>query len=197
MSEDIIQKNFKNYKICLIKLVGEEVAESFLNLLGGEDRVAKATYSNLLDSGSAYDGSLIKNVMKLSKYADKINNVLPDEVKADSDSIHKVVFLSQMSKVLLFEDNDNNWEVNNRGILYKYNNNLEGALRVGERSILIAMNAGIKFTEIEYEAMRILDKDNGDDNYTKYFSSPLSTVIRQASELITLENKYYQKISNE
>lgn len=197
MSEDIIQKNFKNYKICLIKLVGEEVAENFLNLLGGEDRVAKATYSNLLDSGSAYDGSLIKNVMKLSKYADKINNILPDEVKADSDSIHKVVFLSQMSKVLLFEDNDNNWEVNNRGILYKYNNNLEGALRVGERSILIAMNAGIKFTEIEYEAMRILDKDNGDDNYTKYFSSPLSTVIRQASELITLENKYYQKISNE
>lgn len=193
LSEETIQKNFKSYKICLIKLVGEEIADRFIDLLGGEDRVARATYSNLLDSGSAYDGSLIKNILVMSKWADKINEILPEKAKADTDSIHKVCFLSQMSKVLLYEENDNNWERANRGMLYKFNNNLQGALRVGERSTFIAINAGIKFNEIEYEAMRIMDKDNGDDNYTKYFSSPLSTVIRQANELITLANRIQKK----
>ena len=97
----------------------------------------------------------------------------------------------------IYEENDNNWEIINRGMPYNFNNELEGALRIGERSTLIAMNAGVKFTEVEFEAMRIIDKDNSEDNYTKYFSSPLSTVIRQASELITLTNRIYQATVNE
>ena len=188
MSENVIEKNYNTYEKGLIKLFGEETAYAIIDALGGKERVAKASYANMADSGSAFEGSFIKNVIKLTRLANDINALLPDEVKAPVDSINKVCMLSQIAKVLLFEENDNTWEITNRGIVYKYAK-LDGALRVGERSCLIASNAGIKFTETEYEAMRILDKSVDDDTYSKYFSSSLSTVIRQAAELITLINR--------
>jgi len=188
MSENIIQKNFEIYKNGLIKIFGDNIAISIIEALGGEEKIAKASYSNLENSGSAFEGSFIKNVIRLTKYANAINDILPEDNKVDKASINKVCLLSQIAKVLLFEENDNNWEIVNRGINYKYAA-LDGALRVGERSTLIAMNAGVKFNEFEFEAMRILDKTGDDDNYTKYFSSSLSTVIRQAAEIITLINK--------
>lgn len=85
----------------------------------------------------------------------------------------------------MFLPNDNEWEVTKRGMNYKFNDALDGALRSGERSILIATNAGIKFSEIEFEAMRINDK-SVDDDYSRYYSSPLSVCVRQASEIINL-----------
>ena len=52
------------------------------------------------------------------------------------------------------------------------------------------MNAGIKFTDAEFEAMCIMDKvNNASDNYSKYFSSTLSVVVKQANELVGL---YYK-----
>lgn len=78
-------------------------------------------------------------------------------------------------------------------MVYKFNNDLKGALRVGERSLLIAMNEGVKFTEDEFEAMRIMDKDGADDNYSKYFSSPLSMVIRHANEMLDYINRSRKK----
>lgn len=197
MSENLIEENFNKYKNGLIKLFGEEVAENIIEALGGKEKVARATYSHLKDSGSAYDGSLLKNIIRMANYAIKLNEIVPDYAKADTNSINKVCMLCQIAKVLLYEENDNNWEIINRGMPYKFNNELEGALRIGERSTLIAMNAGVKFNEIEFEAMRIIDKDSTEDNYTKYFSSTLSTVIRQASELITLTNRIYQAKVNE
>ena len=114
--------------------------------------------------------------------------LLPKEKQADIKSIVKVGLLHHISKVMLYQENDNTWEVNNRGMIYKFNQDLEGALRTGERSTMIASNSGVKFSEIEYEAMRIMDKTN-DDNYSKYYSSTLSTVIKQANEIVTLITK--------
>lgn len=188
MSENAIEKNYKTYEKGLIKLFGEEIASAIINALGGKERVAKASYMNLAESGSAFEGSFIKNVIKMTRLANEINSLLPENSRASVESINKVCMLSQIAKVLLYEENDNNWEIINRGMVYKYNK-LDGALRVGERSCLIASNAGIKFTEIEYEAMRILDKSPEDDSFTKYFSSSLSTVVRQAAELVTMINR--------
>ena len=188
MKKDIIVKNYETYRSALERLIGEDVTERLIESLGGDETVMNATYSNLLDSGSAYDGSFIKNVIKLANIAIQINEILPEQMRADQGSIGKVCLLSQIAKVAMFSENDNNWEVVNRGMLYKYNS-LDGALRTGERSILIAMGAGVKFSPIEYEAMGILDRNPEDDNYKRYFSSPLSTVVRQAAELIGLINK--------
>ena len=188
MSENIIEKNYQTYEKGLIKLFGEEACVNLVEALGGATKIAKASYANLADSGSAYEGSFVKNIIKLTRLANELNALLPEEVKAPAESINKVCMLSQIAKVLLFEENDNTWEITNRGIVYKYAK-LDGALRVGERSCLIASNAGIKFTETEYEAMRILDKSTDDDAYSKYYSSSLSMVVRQAAEILTMINR--------
>lgn len=189
MQKDILVRNYEKFKKALINLTNDdEVVENIINAVGGDEAVMNASYSNLLDSGSAFEGSFVKNVIKMANLASKINALLPEEMQAPNESIYKVCLLSQIAKVVMLSKNENNWEVVNRGMLYKYND-LEGALRTGERSILICMNAGMKFSAVEYEAMGILDRNPEDDNYKKYFSSPLSTVVRQAAELTGLINR--------
>ena len=183
LSEDIILKNYDDFKKRLETYVGVEETNNLINSLGGDDVVMDASYANLTDSGLAYKGSLIESMLNITKYAVKINQLLPENKQANLNSIVKVGLLHHIAKVLLYEANDNNWEITNRGMVYKYNSELEGALRVGERSTLLSSNAGIKFSELEYEAMRIMDKTN-DDNYAKYYSSSLSIVIKQANEIV-------------
>lgn len=148
-----------------------------------------ATYANMDNTGLAYDGSFTETVIALTVYAIKINGLLPEEKQVSKESIAKVALLSQIGKVLLFKPQTNDWRRKNLGENYTYAE-LDGAIRVGERSILIAMNSGVKFTEFEFEAMRIMDKQNENaDNYSKYFSGALSMVIKQANEMIDIINR--------
>lgn len=193
MATDIALKNYDNYYKGLEKTIGSELADGIIDALGGPEKVAEAPFFNLDESGVAYEGAFSRSVIRLIKIAYNINDTLPDHLKVDERSINKVCLLSHIAKVQLYLPNDNNWEVTNRGMVYKYNNDLKGALRVGERSLLIAMNEGVKFTEDEFEAMRIMDKDGADDNYSKYFSSPLSMVIRHANEMLDYINRSRKK----
>lgn len=193
MATDIALKNYDNYYKGLEKTVGSELADGIIDALGGPEKVAEAPFFNLDESGVAYEGAFSRSVIRLIKIAYNINDTLPDHLKVDERSINKVCLLSHIAKVQLYLPNDNNWEVTNRGMVYKFNNDLKGALRVGERSLLIAMNEGVKFTEDEFEAMRIMDKDGADDNYSKYFSSPLSMVIRHANEMLDYINRSRKK----
>ena len=186
LSQEILVSNFSKYKKRLVAYVGEQEAASIIEELGGEEAVMTATYANTENTGLAYNGSFTETVIALTVYAIEINNLLPQEKQASKESIAKVALLSQIGKVLLYKPQDNDWRKKNLGENYKYAD-LDGAIRVGERSILIAMNSGVKFTELEFEAMRIMDKQNENtDNYSKYFSGSLSTVIKQANEIIEL-----------
>ena len=176
---------FEMYVAKLQKYIGTECTD---NLLSKLPNLEKATFACNVDSGLAFDGSLVKTAMQLTTIACKINSLLPQEKQAPVESIVKVGLLSHISKALMFEENDNSWEKTNRGLLYKFTE-LTGALRCGERSILLCNNIGIKFTEEEFEAMRINDKDATDDTFLKLHSSALSTVIRQANEIINLINR--------
>lgn len=193
MATDIALKNYDNYYKGLEKTIGSELADGIIDALGGPEKVAEAPFFNLDESGVAYEGAFSRSVIRLIKIAYNINDTLPEHLRVDERSINKVCLLSHIAKVQLYLPNDNNWEVTNRGMVYKYNNDLKGALRVGERSLLIAMNEGVKFTEDEFEAMRIMDKDGADDNYSKYFSSPLSMVIRHANEMLDYINRSRKK----
>ena len=189
LSKEILVSNFSKYKKKLITYVGEQEAESIIEELGGDDAVMNATYANMDNTGLAYDGSFTETVIALTVYAIKINGLLPEEKQVSKESIAKVALLSQIGKVLLFKPQTNDWRRKNLGENYTYAE-LDGAIRVGERSILIAMNSGVKFTEFEFEAMRIMDKQNENaDNYSKYFSGALSMVIKQANEMIDIINK--------
>ena len=189
LSKEILVSNFSKYKKRLITYVGEQEAESIIEELGGDDAVMNATYANMDNTGLAYDGSFTETVIALTVYAIKINDLLPEEKQVNKESIAKVALLSQIGKVLLFKPQTNDWRRKNLGENYSYAE-LDGAIRVGERSILIAMNSGVKFTEFEFEAMRIMDKQNENaDNYSKYFSGTLSMIIKQANEMIDIINR--------
>ena len=189
LSKEILVSNFSKYKKRLITYVGEQEAESIIEELGGDDAVMNATYANMENTGLAYDGSFTETVIALTVYAIKINDLLPEEKQVSKESIAKVALLSQIGKVLLFKPQTNDWRRKKLGEKYTYTE-LDGAIRVGERSILIAMNSGVKFTEFEFEAMRIMDKQNENaDNYSKYFSGTLSMVIKQANEMIDIINR--------
>ena len=189
LSKEILVSNFSKYKKRLITYVGEQEAESIIEELGGDDAVMNATYANTDNTGLAYEGSFTETVIALTVYAIKINDLLPEEKQVSKESIAKVALLSQIGKVLLFKPQTNDWRRKNLGENYTYAE-LDGAIRVGERSILIAMNSGVKFTEFEFEAMRIMDKQNENaDNYSKYFSGTLSMVIKQANEMIDMINR--------
>lgn len=180
-----VEEKFENYKNRLINVFSEEIVENLFKSLGGEEKIMNAVFGNTVETGVAYDGSLVACSLAIENYAKQINEMLPSSKRAAEDSIVKVALLSHIAKAVMFTENDNSWEKTNRGILYKFED-LDGALRCGERSILLAMNAGVRFTEEEFEAMRIMDKSGDNDNYTKYYSSSLSLVIRQANEIITL-----------
>lgn len=192
MQKDILVRNYEKYKKALDNLIGAEIADEIIEAVGGAEAVMNASYSNLIDSGSAFDGSFVKTAIKIANTASGINKLLPEKFQADDSSIYKVCLLNQIAKVVMLSKNDNNWEVVNRGMVYKYNT-LEGALRTSERSILICANAGLKFSPTEYEAMGILDRNTDDDSYKKYFGSTLSTVVRQAAELVGVVNRLSAK----
>lgn len=150
-----------------------------------------APFTNVNDNGMAFEGSLLHIVLRtLTPYAIKINDVLPDNLKVDTNSLIKVCLLSHLSKCKMFIPNDNTWEVTNRSMPYKFAP-CDVSLRTGIKSIMLAQKMGIEFTDVEVDAMTILDRDA--DLQAKYFSSPLATIVRQAYELTLLQFKNQNK----
>lgn len=160
------------------------------DFLGDDFYIAPATTN--MDMYGCYPGGLLQHLKTVSKYAVHINNLLPDNIKQDIGTIIRIVFISQIGKVFLFKPNPNDWERTNRGKMYTYTTDLNVSLRIGERSIYYAFNYGVKLTDEEYQAIINLDKDDT-DKMAKYFSSPLSQIIKQGFELAILEEKYGKK----
>lgn len=190
MSQDLKVSDYAKYKKALDVYLGSEFADKIIEALGGEETVMNASFATTKDTGLAYEGSFTHAALCITKIATEQNERMPENIKVKKESIVKVGLLSHIAKCVMLTKNTNDWEVKQRGMIYTFKDSPEfGALRTGERSILIAMTNGIKFTEQEYEAMRIMDKTDGDDNYSKYFSGPLSMVVRHANEILTLSSK--------
>jgi hypothetical protein len=175
----------KNYELYLKKLnqIGintEKLAEEI-----GE-KLADATFSTNLDNGLAYEGALINTVLyKLTPYAIKLNDLYPTDIQVDKNSLIKVCLLHQIAKAIRLMPNDNDWEVKNRGLIYKYTPN-QPSIRTGLHSLVIAQNCGIQFTPEEAEAMTVNDRDLTDDQ-ARWHSSLMASIIRQANEMVYLE----------
>lgn len=182
-----MEENFKKVKKYLIKLVGEEKVTRLFESIG-EDELMKATYGMDKHCGMAYEGSLCASILELCDIASKVNETLGDK-KVDVKSIYKVGLLSHISKALMFKKNTNEWEINNRGKLYVFNNELVAAMMTGERSLYLCNNAGIEFSEEEFEAMTVIDKANRSDNSILFGLTPLSQIIKVSYELLNVKNK--------
>lgn len=133
------------------------------------------------DTGIAYKGALIVHINLFTSIAQRLAKMVGGTFSIEESSLLKVCTLMHLSKILMYVENDNSWEIEKRGLNFKFAE-LPGRLKFGERSILWATNKGIKLSAEEFEAIRCLDKE-GEDKSGKYFDSILSTIVRQANEL--------------
>lgn len=138
------------------------------------------------DTGISYPGGLITHINITLALADKIYETISSApfnvLNIDKNSLDKVLLLMHLSKIEMYKVNDNAWEVERRGLNYKFNDELKGRLKFGERSILVCMDAQISLTEEEFEAIRSIDRKSegtGSDMY----ESNLSLIVRQVNEL--------------
>lgn len=150
------------------------------------DVLADASFSTTTDCGLAYDGSLIEIALtKLTVYAIKVNNLYPEDLRVDVNSIVKVCLLQHIAKAIRTEKSTNEWRIKNLGEAYTYVKK-SPAIGTGLHSLAMATECGIQFNPIEVEAMVCNDRSN-DDIQAKYHSNMLTNIIKQANEMVYIE----------
>lgn len=182
LSEKKFETAWKNFWKRLTD-VGYEI-----NFKEDELREALKSASGALseDTGIAYPGGLITHINITLALADKLYETISQApfnvLNVNKQSLDKVLLLMHLSKIEMYKPNDNTWEIEKRGLNYKFNDELKGRLKFGERSILVCMDARIELTEEEFEAIRSIDRKSegtGSDMY----ESTLSLIVRQVNEL--------------
>lgn len=133
------------------------------------------------DTGIAFPGALICHINLFTAIAQRISKMVAGTFAIDEKSLLKVCLLQHLSKIYMYEPNDNDWRVKNLGENFKFAE-LEGNLKFGERSIYCASLHGVTFTPNEWEAMESMDKAK-ESNGMKYAECIISTIVRQANEL--------------
>lgn len=181
------EQKIKNFNLFIKKLndvgVQTDLIESNL-----KDKITVATYSLTNEYNSAYEGSLLNVILRIfTPYALKINELLPENIRVDQNRLIKVCLLHQISKSEMFTPNDNTWEIEKRGMVYKYAP-FDYALKMGMRSLILSQENGVQFTTEEVEAMVILDRDPNDEQ-ARFRANTLSVIIRQALELTMIQLK--------
>ena len=182
MTEELKQKNLDIFDKKLRQL-GLDTNALFSKYT---DRLLNATFTNSNEFGNAYDGSLVEIVLKvLTPYAVRLNELLPEEQRVDKSTLVKVCLLHQIAKAVRIVPNDNQWEIEKRGLLYKYDDSLP-SIRTGLHSVSMCLECGIPLTAEEIEAMTVNDRDLTDDQ-ARWHSSVMATLVRQANELTYIQ----------
>lgn len=144
------------------------------------------------DTGNAFSGGLVMHCNLVYKLAQRLTKMVSNTFVINETSLAKVCLLHQIAKTEMFEPNEDQYGVK-RGYLYKFADT-QGLLKVGERSLCMCTNAGIGFTPIEFEAMRVLDKDGDELKTQKYKLNIMSLILLQANELAyAIEKEKFSK----
>ena len=170
-------KNFELYNKKL-KQVGVDLSSLDAFMLALKD----ASFTNSNEYGNAYPGSLVEIVLKvLTPYALKLNELLPEDMRVDKNTLVKVCLLHHIAKAVRLVPNDNQWEIEKRLLTYKYSDN-QPSIRTGLHSLILAQQAGVTFTPEEAEVMTVNDRDLTDDQ-ARWHSSVMATIVRMANEM--------------
>lgn len=181
ITKEVIEKNFDLY-VKKLKQVGVDLTP----LIEQGFPLKEASFTNTNDFGNAYPGSLIEIVLKvLTPYAVKLNELLPEEQRVDKNTLVKVCLLHHIAKAIRLVPNDNQWEIEKRGMVYKYSED-QPSIRTGLHSLILAQQSGVPFTAEEAEVMTVNDRDLTDDQ-ARWHSSVMATLVRQANELTYIQ----------
>ena len=146
------------------------------------------------EAGTAYKGALITHINMTCALAQRLAKMVSGTFQVEETSLLKICCIMHLSKRHIYEINDNEWEIKNRGLNFKFRKDLEGVLKGSERSIIEAMNNGVKLTETEFEAIKSFDEIDANNNMYK---SIYTTIVRQANDLAyAIEKERYNKIKN-
>ena len=165
------------------------------------DLIKNASFSLTENSGSAYQGSMIdvvlNNLCRLGYelnencFGYQNNKIKHKHLYVNQNMLMRVLLLQHIAKAEMFVIQNNQWKAKN-GYIYDFNGELKTSLKLGERSIFLCMKYGIDLNEEEYEAMRIIDKD---EDKTNSFTQPLCAIVKIANQLTAIE-KYREYINN-
>lgn len=159
-----------------------------------KDELCTSPCGNTEEMGTAYKGALLVHINMTIGLAVRISKMISGTFPIDQLSLIKICCIMHLSKRFMYIENENEWERNNRGWLFKFNNDLPGCLKTGERSVLEALNNGVKLNEIEYEAIHALDEDM--EAKQKTFLSIYTIITRQANELAyNIERERYKNLN--
>lgn len=191
----LTEKQFEKSWSFFWKKVTENELDSYFDEDTLKENLKRSAGALNEDTGIAYPGGLISHINLTLVLAEKFYNILNEEpfniLNIDKKTLEKVLLLMHLSKIEMFEPNDNQWEIEKRGLNFKFAQ-LEGKLKFGERSILDATQRGIFLTAEEFEAMRSIDK-KGEDTGSDFYSSTLSTIVRQVNEIAYIFEKERNK----
>lgn len=178
-----IQK-ITEYNVCRINVIE--------NL--GVDGLFTAPASTMLSLHNAFPGGLVDHLLRVTKYAVQINDLLPSGLKSNKESVVRVALLHGIGKVGLYTPCKSDWHIKNQGKMYEFNEDIT-SMRIGERSIfyLISNGNGDMLTDIEYQAILNHDKNLNEDQMVKWHTNTLGVVLRQAIELAIMDEKSKQK----
>lgn len=187
----------KNFNLFFKKLIScgieREFVETLFKNLG--PKLKTASYSTRTDSGCCGEGTLIDTALfSLAASAVKLNDIFPEEMRVDKNSLVKVCLLQHISKCERYVKQFDDFRINRLGELYTYNNQVP-AIGVGLHSLIMANECGITFTPLEAEAMTIIDKSD-DDEQAKYHSSTLSSIVKMANEVVYIKGRETNKMHN-
>lgn len=145
------------------------------------------------EMGTAYKGALLVHINMVTAIAQRLMKMISGTFQIDEKSLLKVCLLMHLSKRNIYVENENEWEIKNRGLLFKFKKGVDGCISGGARSALEALNNEVKLSAIEFEAIQCLDNEG--ETSKKMFTNILTTIIRQANELsYAIAREKYKKM---
>lgn len=180
----------KNKELYIQKAKQYEFFDERLFEYLGED-LFTAPATERTDKYNAFPGGLVDHILRVSKYASKFNNQLPEPMQVDTGSLIKVCFLSMIGRTFMFQIHDSQWHID-KGMPYKYVDNLV-SMRTGERSIYyIHTLSSVTLSDEEFQAISNFDK--GDDDIQAAFHTEVLGELLKAANLFAIkEEKYITK----
>jgi len=129
-----------------------------------EDRFILLPASHKKAYHNCFPGGYIDHVLRVIECSLKLDKVWREMGMADTYTTEELVFsainhdlgkFGNLEQTSVF-DNDNEWEIKNRGELYKFNTNIT-YMSVPDRSLHILFSLGIPMSENEYIAIKTHD----------------------------------------
>lgn len=152
--------------------------------------------STSLNMHNCFPSGLIDHVLRVGSYTTQINKLLPEDRQQEIESIIRVVFLHSIGKVGIYEEQESKWHRENLGSYYQYVTEDKVTMKIGERSAYLSMKHGVTLEDYEYQSLINVYKDTSEDLQAKYFSDPLTIILKQGIQLAQMEEQKRQEDFN-